>query len=241
MLFFLLLLPYGNDKQEINSIHQVAVFINTIGNLEGKGSRGNAGHQQGANMMVQIQLIGVQLCLLSMRQGIWNWRTILSSNATKVNMGQGFQIVNGITQQLAMWLAWNMARATEMMGQKNQSRSPSSLVLLGATMQGCLQPLCQPPGVFMTSGRNISTGWWGKATSRLSSHSQHGCLNHCYHRQNIVCLVRQGHTADARIGRIYAINGGQQTYVTNIINGLNGDRKMGLWDPPSFEFNTRLV
>jgi hypothetical protein len=72
MLFFLLLLPYGNDKQEINSIHQVAVFINTIGNLEGKGSRGNAGHQQGANMMVQIQLIGVQLCLLSMRQGIWN-------------------------------------------------------------------------------------------------------------------------------------------------------------------------
>ena len=46
----------------------------------------------------------------------------------------------------------------------------------------------------------------------------------------IAGLVRQGHTADAGIDRIYAVYGGQ-TSVTNIIAGLKRDKKNGTLSP----------
>jgi hypothetical protein len=86
-----------NEEQESNPIQQVAVtvsgnygavFIDTIGNLEqGEGARG-AGHQQGTNVTVQNQLIGVQSCLLSMRQE--NLELKHAINAMKVNMERNF-------------------------------------------------------------------------------------------------------------------------------------------------------
>jgi hypothetical protein len=46
----------------------------------------------------------------------------------------------------------------------------------------------------------------------------------------IIGLVRQGHTADADIDRIYAVYGGQ-TSVSNIINGLKRDLTNGTMNP----------
>jgi hypothetical protein len=89
-----------NEEQESNPIQQVAVnvsgdhgavFIDTIGDLEqGEGARG-VGHQQGTNVTVRNQLIGVQSCLLSMRQE--NLELKHAINAMKVNMERNFQIV----------------------------------------------------------------------------------------------------------------------------------------------------
>ncbi len=66
----------NNEEHENHLIQKVAVtvsgnhgavFIDTIGDLEGEGARG-VGPQQGTNVTVQNQLIGMQSCLLSMQQ-----------------------------------------------------------------------------------------------------------------------------------------------------------------------------
>jgi hypothetical protein len=73
-------------------------------------------------------------------------------------------------------------------------------------------------------------GVGGRKAARLLSHSERGCSKHKYHRRKVVWdliggLVRQGHTADGGIDRIYAVYGGQ-TSVSNIINGLKRDKKL---------------
>ena len=70
-------------------------------------------------------------------------------------------------------------------------------------------------------------GVGGRKPARLFSFSERGRSKFKYCRRKIVWdliagLVRQGHTADAGIDRIYAVYGGQ-TSVTNIINGLQRD------------------
>ena len=78
----------------------------------------------------------------------------------------------------------------------------------------------------MTSGRSMSMVSVGERPQGLF-HSERGRSKHKYHRRKVVWdliggLVRQGHTADGGIDRIYAVYDGQ-TSVSNIINGLKRD------------------
>ncbi|KAI2500346.1 hypothetical protein MHU86_14154 [Fragilaria crotonensis] len=73
-------------------------------------------------------------------------------------------------------------------------------------------------------------GVGGRKAAKLFSCTERGRSKHKYHRRKVVWdlisgLVRQGHTADLGIDRIYAVYGGQ-TSVSNIINGLKRDKKM---------------
>ena len=78
----------------------------------------------------------------------------------------------------------------------------------------------------MTSGRSMSLGSVGESCAAFS-YTERGRSKHKYHRRSFVWdlisgLVRQGHTADSVIGRIYAVYDGQ-TSVSNIISGLKQD------------------
>ena len=94
------------------------------------------------------------------------------------------------------------------------------------------------PATLMPTPRSLHDLWQeyqhrvgGRKAARLFSYSERGRVKHRYCRRKVVCdliddlVVRQGHTADAGIDRIYAVYGGQ-TSVTNIIIGLKRDKKM---------------
>ncbi|KAI2492284.1 hypothetical protein MHU86_22256 [Fragilaria crotonensis] len=231
-----------NDEDEINPIQQVAVtvsgdhgavFIDTIGDLEGEGARG-VGHQQGTNATVRNQLIGVQSCLLSMRQE--NLELKNAMNSMKVNMERSFQMVNGNIRRLAMRPVRNLAAATATMGQQEpvppQQQQDTAAGGDHAMMLATLMPT---PRSLHDLWQEYQHGVGGRKAARLFSHSERGRSKHRYHRRKIVWdliagLVMQGHTADAGIDRIYAVYGGQ-TSVTNIINGLKRDRKSGTLSP----------
>ena len=87
----------------------------------------------------------------------------------------------------------------------------------------------------MTSGRSFSTGLVGEKPlglfpilSAVAPSSNTAGAKVVW--DLIAGLVRQGHTADAGIDRIYAVYGGQ-TSVTNIIAGLKRDKKNGTLSP----------
>ena len=79
----------------------------------------------------------------------------------------------------------------------------------------------------MTTPRSLHELWQelqhgvgGRKAAKLISNSERGRSKFKYYRQKVVWdliagLVRQGHTADAGIDRIYTVYGGQ-TSVTNI-------------------------
>ena len=78
-------------------------------------------------------------------------------------------------------------------------------------------------------------GVGGRKAAKLFSYAERGRSKYKYCRRKIVWdlvsgLVRQGHTADVGIDRIYAVYGGQ-TSVTNIINRLKMDKKNGTLNP----------
>ena len=74
-------------------------------------------------------------------------------------------------------------------------------------------------------------GVGGRKAARLFCYSERGRSKFKYFWQKVVWdliagLVRQGHTADAGIDRIYAVYGGQTSVTaTNIIAGLKRDKK----------------
>ncbi len=70
-----------------------------------------------------------------------------------------------------------------------------------------------------------------KAAKLFTAKERGGKVKHKYHRRKAVWsmvsgLVRVGLTADTAIDQIYAVYG-QQTSVTNIINGIKRDSKAG--------------
>ena len=78
-------------------------------------------------------------------------------------------------------------------------------------------------------------GVGGRKPARLFSHTERGHSKHRYSRRKIVWdimsgLVRQGHTSELAIDKIYGDYGGQ-TSVTKIINGLKRDKKNGTLNP----------
>jgi hypothetical protein len=177
---------------------------------------------------VQNQLLGVLSCLLSMQQE--NLELKHAINAMKVNMEQSFQMENGNIRRLVMRPARNLATATGIVGQQQeQAPRPQHFGAAGGDHAMMLVTLMPTPRSLHDLWQEFQHGVGGLKAARHFSHSERGRSKHCYHRQKIVWhlvagLVRQGHTADAGVDRIYAVYGGQPS-VTNIINGLKRDKK----------------
>ena len=78
-------------------------------------------------------------------------------------------------------------------------------------------------------------GIGGRKPARHISFSERGRVKHKFHRRKILWdlisgLTRQGYTANSAIDAIYNVYG-QQTSVTNIINGVKQDLKNGTLNP----------
>ena len=206
-----------------------AVYIDMVGMLGGEGEAvGGVGPAGGMNVSIRNQLLGVQSCLLSLRQENLEIKTAIEG--MKAAHERAFGIVNGNIRRIAMRPG----------GPRNAT----------ATVTGGV-PLVAPPAYFgagddlavmatlMPTPRSLHELWLefqhgvgGRKAARLFSHSERGRSKHRYHRRKVVWdlvggLIRQGHTAEVAIDRIYAVYGGQ-TSVTNIINGLKADKKIGL-------------
>ena len=85
----------------------------------------------------------------------------------------------------------------------------SSMLLLGATVQWYLQPSCQPPGVFTTSGRSMSMVLVRERPQGFFR-CKRGRSKHKHHQRRVVWdligdIFWQGHTADGHKDRIYAV------------------------------------
>ena len=227
-----------DEGQEINPIIQTAVtvsgdhgavFIDTVGGVEGEAGAGGVG---GTNVSLRNQLIGVQSCLLSMRQENLELRNAI--NTLKVNMERNLQMINGNVRRLAMRpVGVGTARATTAGAVPQQQQRDDAAA--GGDHAMMLATLMPTPRSLHDLWQEYQHGVGGRKPARLFSYSERGRVKHRYCRRKVVWdliagLVRQGHTANAGMDRIYAVYGGQ-TSVTNIINGLKRDGKNGTLSP----------
>ena len=208
-----------------------AVFIDTIGELE-QGDEGVAGGNralgmQGSHANFRNQLTGMQSCLLALRQENTEMKSVITG--LKISMEQNFGIVNGNVRRFAMRPTRNLTvLATAATNQQNQGGVAAQHA--GGDRAMMLATLMPTPRSLHDLWQEYEFGVGGRKAAKLFSYSERGRSKHKFHRRKIVWdlisgLVRQGHTADSGIDRIYAVYGGQ-TSVSNIINGLKRDKKM---------------
>ena len=214
-----------------------AVFIDTIGDVEGAAGGGAGG--VGTNVSLRNQLVGVQSCLLSMRQENLELRNAI--NALKANTERNLQMINGNIRRIAMRpvgvVRRNVAAAAAVgtVGQPPQQQEPVDDAAVAGGHAMMLATLMPTPRSLHDLWKEFQHGVGGRKAARLFSYTERGRNKHRYCRRKVIWdliggLVRQGHTADAGIDRIYAIYGGQ-TSVTNIINGIKRDKKNGTLSP----------
>jgi len=208
-----------------------AVFIDTIGELE-QGDEGVAGGNralgmQGSHANFRNQLTGMQSCLLALRQENTEMKSVITG--LKISMERNFGIVNGNVRRFAMRPTRNLTvLATAATNQQNQGGVAAQHA--GGDRAMMLATLMPTPRSLHNLWQEYEFGVGGRKAAKLFSYSERGRSKHKFHRRKIVWdlvsgLVRQGHTADSGIDRIYAVYGGQ-TSVSNIINGLKRDKKM---------------
>ena len=234
------------EVEEVNPIIQTAVtvtgdhgavFIDTIGDVEGAVGGGAGG--VGTNVSLRNQLVGVQSCLLSMRQENLELRNAI--NALKANTERNLQMINGNIRRIAMRpvgvVRRNVAVAAAVgtVGQPPQQQEPVDDAAVAGGHAMMLATLMPTPRSLHDLWKEFQHGVGGRKAARLFSYTERGRNKHRYCRRKVIWdliggLVRQGHTADAGIDRIYAIYGGQ-TSVTNIINGIKRDKKNGTLSP----------
>jgi hypothetical protein len=83
--------------------------------------------------------------------------------------------------------------------------------------------------------REYTHGIGGRKAACQFSYHDKGCVEHKYHRQNVVWkiingLFKLGYSAETTIDRIHAVYGEGRS-VTNIINGIKQDKKAGSLGP----------
>ena len=206
----------AEEEQEINPIRQEAVtvsgdhgavYIDTIGDLE-VGGAGAAG----MNVSVRNQLLGLQSCLLSMRQENFELKNAL--NTLNMKMERGFGIINGNVQRIAMRPGRIVAAAvtrTANLGQNPGGVAPQQENAGGDRAVMTMATLMATPRSLHDLWQEFQHGVGGRKVARLFSYSERVRSEFKYCRRKVVWdliagLVRQGYTADAGIvDRIYAV------------------------------------
>jgi hypothetical protein len=227
----------GDDVDaELNPIKQMAVvvsgdhgavYIDTVGELEETNAVGAGGAVPGTNVSIRNQLLGVQSALLAMRQENLELKTSLT--AMKVYLERGFEVVNGNVRRIALQPARRVAAPVLDNGGGEQANMGAANDL---AMMATLMPT---PRSLHDLWSEYLHGVGGRKPARLFSYTERGRSKHRYSRRKIVWdivsgLVRQGHTSEIAIDKIYGVYGGQ-TSVTKIINGLKRDKKNGTLSP----------
>jgi len=152
----------------------------------------------------------------------------------KVNVERGLEMVNGNIRRFApMQYARRLTRDRDAVvvadGEQRvaEYRAEDDLAMMATLMP--------TPRSLHDLWREYQHGVGGRKAARLFSYTERGRSKHRYSRRKVVWdlvsgLIRQGHTAETSIDKIYAVYGGQ-TSVTNIINGLKRDKKNGTLNP----------
>ena len=220
---------------ELNPIKQMAVvvsgdhgavYIDMVGKLE-EENVGGGGVVPGTNVSIRNQLLGVQSALLAMRQENLELKTSLT--AMKVLLERGFEVVNGNVRRIALQPARRVAAPVVV-------ADGGGVVDMGAANDLAMMATLMPtPRSLHDLWSEYLNGVGGRKPARLFSHTERGRSKHRYSRRKIVWdivsgLVRQGHTSELAIDKIYGVYGGQ-TSVTKIINGLKRDKKNGTLSP----------
>ena len=149
-----------------------------------------------------------------MLSGVLRWSMETSSDLHQcTSMHAGSQL--GTEMQL-LW-------QTESNGRVAEYRAEDNLAMMATLMP--------TPRSLHDLWREYQHGVGGRKAARLFSYTERGRSKHRYSRRKLVWdlvsgLIRQGHTAETSIDKIYDVYGGQ-TSVTSIINGLKRDKKNG--------------
>lgn len=225
----------GEVDAELNPIKQMAVavsgdhgavYIDMVGDLE-EADAGGGGVAPGTNVSIRNQLLGVQSALLAMRQENLEFKSSLA--AMKVYLERGFEVVNGNVRRIALQPARRVAAPVVIVGGGRDADMGAANDL---AMMATLMPT---PRSLHDLWSEYLNGVGGRKPARLFSYTERGRSKHRYSRRKVVWdivagLVRQGHTAELAIDKIYGVYGGQ-TSVTKIINGLKRDKMNGTLSP----------
>ena len=151
-----------------------------------------------------------------------------SFSAMKVYLERTFEVVNGNVRRIALQPARRVAAPVVVDGRGEADMGAANDLAMMAT-------LMPTPRSLHDLWSEYLHGVGGRKPARLFSYTKRGRSKHRYSRRKIVWdtvsgLVRQGHTSELAIDKIYGVYGGQ-TSVTKIINGLKRDKKEGTLSP----------
>ena len=171
-------------------------------------------------------VVGSSVALLAMRQEKLELKPSLT--AMKVCLERGFEVVNGKVRRIALQPVLRVAAPNVVDWRGEADMGAANDLSMVAT-------LMPTPISLHDLWSEYLHGVGGRKPARLFSYTERGRSKHRYSRRKIVWdtvlgLVRQGHTSELAIDKIYGVYGGQ-TSVTKIINGLKRDKKEGTLSP----------
>ena len=228
------------QKQGAKSKTKRTILRETVPNVDGVGGGGGVVvGQPGTNLSISSQLMGLQSCLFSMRQEILEVKNAI--HMLNASTERNFQMIHRNMRRIAMQpvgMAQHVAAAAAVgtVGlQQQQQKVPAAAAAAAGDPNMMPATLMPTPRSLHDLWEEYQHGVGGRKAAKLFSSSERGRVKHKYHRRNVIWnlvagLVKQGHTAEAAIDRIYAVYG-EQTSVTSIVNGLTRDRKKGTLDP----------
>jgi hypothetical protein len=203
--------------------------------------RGAGGHAAMATTTggLTAQLLAVQSLAIQIRRELQELRA--NQMADRVASQKSFTVVNGSIRRIALQPGVRGSGVSTMRaagGGGNDDRRTVDAAPLPATAGYGAAPasLSPNPKNLYEVWQEYQVGIGGRKAAKLfTAKERGGKVKHKYHRRKVVWsmvsgLVRVGLTADTAIDQIYAVYG-QQTSVTNIINGIKRDSKAGTLNP----------
>ncbi len=206
--------------------------------------RGAGGHAAMATTTtttggLTAQLLAVQ----SLAIQIWRELQELRANqmADRVASQKSFTVVNESIRRIALQPGVRGSGVSTMSaargGGNDDPRTVNAAPLSATAGYGAaLASLSPNPQNLYKVWQEYQVGIGGRKAAKLfTAKERGGKVKHKYHRRKVVWslvsgLVQVGLTADTAIDQIYAVYG-QQTSVTNIINGIKRDSKAGTLNP----------
>jgi hypothetical protein len=201
----------------------------------GAGGRGVGGMATTASGLT-AQLMAVQSLASQIRRELQELRA--NQMADRVAAQKYFAMVNANIRRIALQpgLRGPVGTLRQNQGDDDARTGDAAFLLARAGASAAPASLSPTPRNLFELWEEFQVGLGGRKAAKLfSARERGGKVKHKYHRRNIVWkmvsgLVRSGMTADAAIDSIYAVYG-QQTCVTDIINGIKRDQKGGTLNP----------
>jgi Transcriptional activator of glycolytic enzymes len=200
----------------------------------GAGGRG-VGGMASTTAGLTAQLLAVQSLASQIRRELQEMRA--NQMADRVATHKSFIVVNANIRRIALQPGMRGPVGTlRRQGNDDARTDDAALLLATAGVNAAPASLSPNPKNLFELWHEFLVGLGGRKPARLfSAKERGGKMKHKYHRRNVIWkmvsgLVHTGMTADAAIDSIYAVYG-QQTCVTDVINGIKRDMKGGMLNP----------